>query len=390
MPIFSTKSSRSLRQEFEPGKEGWKTNEYIEEHIRNIGEKDFDYIGPGGSAFNTTRVLAQLNAGFHLGYVGVVGEPTDQCDLNKCISEYSIDSTYVFHSNKPPGKCISLYWKSEQDRALMTGPGANDELVDKLSDPKIQVELPEYLAESKWIHLTSFVNRKCLSLVIGILKRAKSKNRSLTISFDPGSEYCRNPSSEVKEAIKISDYLFLTGKEFYQLAGYQEVLELKRAKIDEKKIASRIYKLCQCQTLIVVVKSYNSTRFFQSFKDSTLTRRFWHVPLLPPSIVDDTGAGDVFAAGFIAGHLIPVLGFDMKTAILFSSRLVKTKLRTVGCDAEMGYQHILNQTLREIRLKENLNLTDSRKTLFSELKGILIGIAIALIGSFLFYWLWPH
>ena len=116
-------------------------------------------------------------------------------------------------------------------------------------------------------------------------------------------------------------------------------------------------------------------------------RRFWHVPLLPPSIVDDTGAGDVFTAGFIAGRLIPVLAFDMKTVTSFSSRLVKAKLKTAGCDEEAGYSAILAQTLREIRLRGNLNLRDLTRTVFSEFKGIMVGIAISSIGALLVYWL---
>lgn len=272
----------------------------------------------------------------------------------------------------------------------MTSPGANDELADKLSDPAVRPALQQYLTQSRWIHISSFVDRKCLALVTELLRTAKSDNNSLIISFDPGSEYCRNPSDEVRETVKVSDYLFLTGKEFAQLAGYAEVQEVKKTRMDETKLASSIYESCQCQNLIVVLKSYNSTRFFQSHNGSVVVRRFWHVPLLPPSIVDDTGAGDVFTAGFIAGRLIPVLAFDMKTVTSFSSRLVKAKLKTAGGDEEGGYSAILTQTLRDIRLRGNLNLRDLARTVLSELKGIIVGIAISSIAALLVYLLLSH
>lgn len=159
--------------------------------------------------------------------------------------------------------------------------------------------------------------------MVHILENAKGENPHLRISFDPGSEYCQSATTAIKNAIQITDYLFLNWTEMGQLAGYEEVLLLKKRKISEKEVASEISKLCQGPKLMIVLKSYNSTRFFQPFKDSVLVRRYWQVPLLPLSVRDDTGAGDIFAAGFIAAHLIPALSFDMRTAISFSSRLVK-------------------------------------------------------------------
>lgn len=348
--------ARALRQEFEPGKEEWVTHENIRKRIHKIGIAAFDYIGPGGSAFNTIRCLAQLNLDLKLGYVSVVGAPSDGCDLKEHIAKHSIDSNYIFDSDSPSGNSVSLYWPREQSRGIKTASGANDELEAKLSEPETQVKLTKYIAMAKWVHLTSFVNQGCLSQVILLLKYVKLENPSLIISFDPGSEYCRNPTSQVQEAIKISDYLFVNWREFCQLAAHEEMQDQKRGRSIEKDIAYDIFNTFQCSGLKIVVKSYNSTRFFQIFGNSAQSRYYGQPPLLPSVIKDDTGAGDVFTSGFIGAHLTQTLNFDITETMELCSRLVKTKLRMIGCDAGTVYEEVLHQVIEEIDLKENMKL----------------------------------
>jgi len=206
-------------------------------------------------------------------------------------------------------------------------------------------------------------------------------NQQLVLSFDPGSEYCRNPTDIVKEAIGISDYLFLNWKEFRQLGNYEEAQQLKGGKVDEKEIAFNLFESFHGPKLMVVLKTYNSTRFFQMFRNTVIARRFWQIPLLPFSIRDDTGAGDVFAAGFIASQFIPALSFDMRTTILFSSRLVKAKLKIVGCDAESEYQKVLDQTVEEIRIKEGSNLRDLARLSISVTASFLLLVLLSVIAE---------
>lgn len=378
MPWFLSHSTGILRQEFEPGREEWVTNENISQRIHQIGTSEFD-IGPGGSAFNTIRCLAQLGLGLKIGYIGIAGLPSDGCDLKEHLSRHSIDSTWVYSSSNPSGKCISLYWPRDRSRGLRTAPGVDGELAAKLSDLTTQTEITNYVAKAKWVHLTSFVNQECLSLIVGILKKAKAANQHLIISFDPGSEYCRNPTAPIKEAIRISDYLFLNWKEFCQLAGYEEANQLKRGKVNENEIASNLFMSLNGPKVMIVLKSYNSTRFFQIFRSKILVRRFWQIPLSPLFVRDDTGAGDIFAAGLISSQFIPALSFDMRTAILLCSRLVKSKLKVIGCDAELDYQKALNNTFEEIRLREGLNIKDLGRVYFSQIAGFFLGVVVTSI-----------
>jgi sugar/nucleoside kinase (ribokinase family) len=329
-------------------------------------------------------VLGQLDLGLRLGYVGVIGAAIDECDLKAYFRKYAIDDSFAFESNNPPGQCISVFYRKDRCRALKTTPGANNELTNKLSDSGKQSELCDYLANTRWIHLTSFVDREALALVVDTLKRAKSQNTHLKVSFDPGSEYCRNATGPVKEAIGLADYLFLNWREFCELAGYEEAQALSR-RTDLTGMASNVFKHYECPGLLLVLKGYRSTLFFQSFQNSVFTRRFWQITFFPLPVRDDTGAGDVFAAGFIAAKLVPFLGFDTRHAISFASRLVGMKLRTVGCEAKSAYGDALRQTYREIGVRENINRIDFVKALFSRLGPFLLGVLASALGAALFF-----
>ena len=352
---LSNNTLHILHQDFAPGCEEWVSNEDIIQRIHEIGTTEFDYTGPGGSAFNTIRCIAQMNLGFSLGYIGIAGTSSNKCDLRAHITKNAIDPTYIFDSNNPTSKCISLYWPRERARGLRTSPGVDKELEVKLSDPKLQEDIAHYLANAKWVHLTSFMNQEVLAQVTQILKNAKRENSSLIISFDPGSEYCRNPTLQVKEAMNLSDYLFLNWNEFCQLSGFTNKRKAKTGEQPEKEGAMHIFSTLQCTEATIIVKSSRSIRFFQSLQGKVISRRYWQVPLLPHEIVDDTGAGDVFAAGFIGTSLIPALSFDMKTAMLLCTRLVKAKLGFTGCDGEKIYEQIVQHVLNEIQRREGTN-----------------------------------
>lgn len=370
MPWLSSHSTQLLRQEFEPGKEETLSDENISQRIRKIGTAGFDYIGPGGSAFNTIRCIAQLGMGISVGYIGVLGQPEDGCDLKQHLLKYSIDSTWIFESTKSCGKSLSLYWPREQARSLRTASSANSDLKVQLSPPDIQEGVVKYLAGAKWVHVTGLDDDASLSTVRDLIMRAKQANPRLLLSFDPGSEYCRNPTEAVRETIKIADYLLVNETELCQLGGYEEDQQVKGSPAKEKDIATEVFQSFSGPRLMIVLKSYNATSFFQTYKETVFLRRYWHTPLLPPMIRDDTGAGDVFAAGFIVSQLTPALSFDMKTALAFCSRLVKTKLRMLGCDAEAEYQVVLKQTIDEIKRREHLSYTE---------------LATAYLGSFTFF-----
>lgn len=381
--LSSSHRLRTLHQDFEPGYEQWDSNDNILRYIHEIGTAEFDYMGPGGSAFNTTRCIAQMNLGLRLGYIGIAGASSDECDLQTHIAKNAIDSTYVFASANPSGKCISLYWPGERARGLRTSPGTDKELETRLADPDLQEEIARYLAKARWVHLTSFIHQGVLAHVTQIVKSAKRENSALLVSFDPGSEYCRHPTPHVTDMIGLSDYLFLNWYEFCQLGDLKKKKKAKIGANTEKELAAHIFREYRCHNATLIVKHSRSIRFFQSFQSRIISRRYWQVPLLPPSIVDDTGAGDIFAAGFIAAHLIPALRFDMRTTMLLCTQLVKAKLGFTGCDGGKVYEKIVQQVFDEIQRKESMNPGNMGRTYLSEIGSFFLGAFSSTLIQFL-------
>ena len=355
VPLLSYKDSSHLFQEFEPNREEWLSDENIEQRIRRIGISSFDYIGAGGSAFNTIRCIAQLNVGLETGFIGVAGKPSEECNLQEELTNHNIDSTFAFQSDYPAARSVSLYWPASQGRGTRTSPGANNQLGMFLSAKDTQESVIDYLTKTKWIHFSSLIDRSALGTVVDLIRRAKKINPFIKISFDPGSQYCTDPNVPVIDAIRISDFLFVNKYEFEQLSGFSDIVRAGKKRVDESVMANAIFKQYEFSNALIVLKSYNSTRFFYTFKDVITTRRRWHIPLFPPVVLDDTGAGDIFAAGFITGHLIPALSFDMDSLISVSSDLVKEKLKNIGHNNGDAYQHVVRRALLSIGAKEKYN-----------------------------------
>lgn len=380
MGRFSRKPYKGFKDDFEPNTESFVKDNELEAMLETIG---LNYKRTGGSAFNTIRCLAQLECNLHLGYVGVSGVYEGK-NIRGEVAKHGIDTEFVFESQRQAGKCISVYWKSKKSRSLKTAPGANDDFASKLIDDAIRQRLIQYLAQARWIHLTSFIDRAAFEKVVEIVIEAKRHNPLLTVSFDPGSVFCKEATEPVKNAVRVSDYVFLNERELFDLSMIEGSLqeELIPSMLEA---ADRVFERCGSSNALLVLKSYRCTRFFQRFKNETIARTRWKPIWSPISIADDTGAGDIFAAGFIAAQLLPIFSFDMKSAIILSSNLVTTKLKTIGCDAGLDYGLAFRRTLAEIRLSEKFNWKDLGSVFLSNLKGVILGLLLAVVAGLLVF-----
>ncbi len=161
----------------------------------------------GGSSFNAIHSLSSMNQSFRLGYVGVSGfSGIPGMDFHKQFKQFHIDSQFVSRASKlRAGVCISYI--DEDERSLLTFPGANTQMADFLSEN--YKEILDYITQSKIIHLTSFFDNRTPIVLSKLLKDAKNKNPWLKLSFDPGHHWTKSPSSKIKKILKYTDILFL-------------------------------------------------------------------------------------------------------------------------------------------------------------------------------------
>jgi ribokinase len=241
---------------------------------------DLKGICPGGSASNTIAALRRM--GFSTGFFGVAGNDIDgKIDLDELGQS---DSLRIRHTNLPSGRCIALINADDahRDRALVILPNANN-LADKAS---LDVN---YFCDSNWVHLTSFVSNGPLEAQKKLVQTLPDK---VNISFDPGAVYCRLGMKPLESIIARSRVLFLAEEELVTLMG--------PTPMDES-----ISKLISIGAQTIVIKmGHRGIKVFQ------LNNTWFHDAVKPTRIVDRTGAGDVAAAGFIAGMILSLPPID--------------------------------------------------------------------------------
>ncbi len=253
---------------------------------------------PGGSAANTIAALRRM--GFRTGFYGAVGDSdTEQMRLDDlgCAGALLIKTV-----TEPAGRCLSLIVKDDttRDRTLVILPNANDCMGDW--------EPPwDYLRSTEWAHFTSFVSEKALERQCEAAYGFQGK-----ISFDPGVIYCKMPIDRLAPILSKTTVLFTTQEELTMLTGIQDAARAAR-------------RLGEIGVGAVVVKqgAQGITAFVES-------RRFHQPAVQAEFITDRTGAGDVAAAGYLAGQ---ISGASMERRLFLAALAASKSLEGYGRSA---------------------------------------------------------
>ncbi len=229
----------------------------------------------GGAAGNVASWLTRTDARATI--VGHVGDDAAGAALT---SEF--DALGVHHNNlmvdKGSSGVVVVLVDPTGERTMFPDNGANSGL--HIGD------LPD-LSEFNAVYLSGYSPLDPLSRP-GVLEMiAKIKQTGLPIYFDPASVggMMQVPLEEVKSWIRLMDVILLNEEEAIYLTGLSDV----EAAID------RLLEDCE----VVVIKR-GSHGAIGKARGSILVS----VPALPTEVIDTTGAGDSFAAGFIAHYAL--------------------------------------------------------------------------------------
>jgi ribokinase len=220
----------------------------------------------GGSAANTVYALSEM--GFDTGYIGKVGEGKNGGFLIDSLG--SIDKSKILKSGES-GLCIALLDET-RDRANLIFPNAND----TLNYDEIDID---YAKSAKFLHMTSFVGEIPFEAQI---KLAAELDQSTLVSFDPGEIYAKKGLEKLLPILKNCFIIFPTEREIKLMTGkeYKEGAE----------------ELLKYVSIVACKRGENGTY--------TLTRDVeYELSFEKIKPVDKTGAGDVYAAAFLAGIL---------------------------------------------------------------------------------------
>ena len=223
----------------------------------------------GGSAANTIVGLARL--GCIVGFIGKVADDRKGKMLVEDFRREGVDTNGIIHATSGRSGSVMGFVDKKGDRALYVDPGVNDTI--KFNEINM-----EYAFQSRFLHLTSFVGEKSFQTQ---KKLVEMLPKNVKLSLDPGELYARK-SVALESIIR---------KTFVLMPNLNE-LELLTKTADYRKGAEVLLKK---GVEIVAVKLGAKGCYVTDGKQSHNVEPF------KVKVVDTTGAGDAFCAGFLYG-----------------------------------------------------------------------------------------
>jgi ribokinase len=224
----------------------------------------------GGSAANTIVGLARL--GCKVGFIGRVAGDREGKMLVEDFCKEDVDTSGIIHAKRGRSGTVMGFVDKKGERALYIDPGVNDTI--ELDDIN-----REYAFQTKFLHLASFVGEKSFQTQ---KKLVEALPKDVKVSLDPGELYARKGLAKLEPLIKRA----------FVLMPNQVELQLLTHKNDCRKGAEFLLKK---GVEIVAVKLGSKGCFVTDGRESHLIKPF------KVKVVDTTGAGDAFCAGFLLG-----------------------------------------------------------------------------------------
>jgi sugar/nucleoside kinase (ribokinase family) len=315
----------------------WDTEHSIDERAiyASLAEVDRASLEAtlGGSAFNAIFALAKLNLNLRLGFIGLAGRvPIPGRSGTAELAALGVDHEFVrLDNSRLCGICFAL--QSDGERTLLTHAGANSFFADYLDDAFD--EIVKYLAASRVVHVTSFLDDRTAGRLAAVLRAVRSVNPATQISFDPGHVWSHAKTLEIEGILQLADYLLVNNREFRDIGGHA-------AGDTDETVAGRILH-SYGERMTVVVKRPDGVISFEL--DQQTVRRKFHrqATLSKQEVKDATGAGDVFAAGLLAAIASDRLSVELGSQL--GMALARHKLKYVGTHGHGGFADIASDLI---------------------------------------------
>lgn len=277
----------------EPGKEVSGSEEafqWLHGRLQRVGR--LRWRNGGGSAANTLVALARM--GFPTAFIGKVGDDPEGDFL---IAGMRPVQTHWIRKGGRSGTCLIVVdrWR---DRFIFVRENvANDSLGME------EVDL-EGLRSVAWLHLTSFIGEAPLEAQIQVIP---SLSPVMRVSMDPGEVYARRGWERLRPIIQRCYVMFLTEEEIRLMTGEPPPSGAKRI-------------LEEGPSIVICKRGRRGSHVFTRDGDTEVSAE-------EVKVVDNTGAGDVYNAGFIAGLL---LGRSVEESARFATHISAVSLSGYG------------------------------------------------------------
>ena len=253
-------------------------------------------LGGGGSAANVAVGASRL--GVKSGFIGSIGFDTFGRVLLEELEHEGVDVAHV-KVDTSTSSGLTVIAINNKGQVIMFGyTGASDKLFP--SDLN-----KEYISSSEHVHITG------LSFDTALAAAKIAKKANVTVSFDPGRLMSKMGLKRLLPLLHYVDQILLNQEEAQELTG---VIELEKA---TKAIITSGPKM-------VIIKRGPDGVFAMNHSKS------FSVPAYPVKVVDTTGAGDAFSAGFITAQLE---GKSLEDSVEFANATANLKITRIGARA---------------------------------------------------------
>ena len=247
-------------------------------------------LSAGGSAANTIHGLAMLGA--KTGYIGVIGEDELGGFFVRDLIQAGVDP-HMIHSSQETGRAVALV-SPDSERTFATFLGAALEL----SAENLQPRDPQtsIFQGYSYLHIEGYLvqNHELIRLAVKM-----AREHGLTVSLDMASY-------NVVEANR--DFLLSIITEYVDIVFANEDEARALTGLEPGDALDAISKLVK----IAVVKTGSSGSMIKSGNDR------YDIGIIEVNPIDTTGAGDLYASGFLYGHSndLPLTRCGMLGALL--------------------------------------------------------------------------
>jgi len=224
----------------------------------------------GGSAANTIVGLARL--GCKVGFIGKVADDREGKILLEEFRREGVDRIGVAVARKGRSGMVMGFVDQNGERALYVDPGVNNQV-------KLDEKNKVYASQTRFLHLTSFVGEESFQTQKKILEATPE---DVMVSLDPGALYARKGLAALGSIVNRTFVLMPNSGE----------LELMTGKADYRGGAKAMLKR---GVKVIAVKLGSRGCYVTDGKQGH------NVEAFKVRVVDTTGAGDAFCAGFLYG-----------------------------------------------------------------------------------------
>lgn len=268
----------------------------------------------GGSALNTCKILRLLGE-TDVTFCGAIGDDDVGRILIDILNDLEIKSFLQTIDTQQTGAAICLI--SGQNRCCVANIGASKHFhLNELS-------LQHLTSHPKIFYVEGYFVPGRFDVCRHIVKKFCQQSDGPQFAFNLSAPYIVTENADdVKYLCESADMLFGNLSEFEALAN---VYGLKTV----ESVALKLLELEKSCRFIVVTNNEKAVQIF--VRDCDTIEKFEHqIKSIPDErIVDTTGAGDSFVAGFFFKYL---RGFTISSCVKFGSETAARKITMIGAN----------------------------------------------------------